>query len=288
MKLKSHLHAISFEVIGSFLIAVGIYNFAVLSKFPMSGFSGIAIALYRIFGFPIGLITIVLNTPVAIWCYRLLGRGFFLRSLRCIAIYSFMIDFVAPCLPVYQGERLLSAICAGIFGGLGYAMIFMQNSSTGGTDFIIMAVKAKHPHLSIGRISFLIDFAIVLGGGLLYRDMDGIIYGVMISFLYATVIDKVMYGINSGKLTLIVTTRSSAVVEVIEKSIGRGATILNGQGGYKNEEKSVVMCACNNKQMYVLEKAVEVADETAFIIILESNEVYGEGFKAITAGDKRE
>ena len=289
MKLRSQLSVMFYETIGSFLIAVGIYNFAVLSEFPMTGFSGIAIILYRLFDFPIGLTTIVLNIPVAILCYRVLGRGFFLRSLRCIVISSIMIDVVAPYLPMYQGDRLLSAICAGVLGGLGYALIFMQNSSTGGTDFIIMAVKAKKPHLSLGKISFILDVGIVLAGGLIFEDVDGIIYGMMISYLFAVVIDKVMYGINSGKMTLIVTTRGREVVEIIEKTIGRGSTILKGYGGHKNnEEKSVVMCACNNKQMYVLEKAVEATDEAAFIIILESNEVYGEGFKMIAGGEKRE
>lgn len=281
MKLKSQLTVIFYEAIGSFLIAVGIYNFAVLSEFPMTGFSGIAIILYRLFGFPIGMTTLVLNIPVAALCYRLLGKSFFLRSLRCIIISSIMIDVVAPYLPVYQGERLLSAICAGVIGGLGYALIYMQNSSTGGTDFIIMAIKTKKPHLSLGRISFLSDLGIVLAGGIIFDDMDGIIYGLMISYIFAVVIDKVMYGINSGKMTLIVTGRDKEVVEVIERTIGRGSTILKGYGGYKNEEKSVVMCACNNKQMYILEKAVEATDESAFIIILESNEVYGEGFKMI-------
>lgn len=288
MKLKAQLSVVLYEVAGSFLIAVGIYNFAVLSEFPMTGFSGIAIILYRLFDFPIGLTTVVLNIPVALLCYRLLGRGFFLRSLRCIVISSIMIDVVAPYLPVYQGDRLLSAICAGVIGGLGYALIFMQNSSTGGTDFIIMAIKAKKPHISLGRISFLSDVGIVLAGGIIFEDVDGIIYGLMISYIFAVVIDKVMYGINSGKMTLIVTNRTSEVVEVIERTIGRGTTILKGYGGYKNEERSVIMCACNNKQMYVLEKTVEAVDESAFIIILESNEVYGEGFKVITGASKKD
>ncbi|HAG56747.1 MAG TPA: hypothetical protein DCL14_01795, partial [Ruminococcaceae bacterium] len=73
---------------GCILIAVGIYNFAVQAEFPMTGFSGISIILYRLLNIPIGLSTILLNIPVAILCYRLLGRKFFVSSLRCMIISS--------------------------------------------------------------------------------------------------------------------------------------------------------------------------------------------------------
>ena len=102
---------VAVELIGSFLVAIGLYNFALFAEFPMTGFSGIAMILYRLFGLPIGITTIVLNIPVAIICYRLLGRGFFLRSVRCLIISSLMIDYIAPLLPVYSGDRLLAALC---------------------------------------------------------------------------------------------------------------------------------------------------------------------------------
>ena len=176
------LKQIFWEVVGSAFIAAGIYNFAVQAGFPMTGFSGISIILYQLFGVPIGFSTILLNIPVAILCYRLLGRHFFFSSLRCMLISSLMIDYVAPLLPVYSGDRLLAALCTGVFAGLGYAVIYMQNSSTGGSDFIIMAVKNLKPYWSVGKISFVTDVIIILLGGFLLRDVDGIIYGMIVSF----------------------------------------------------------------------------------------------------------
>lgn len=274
------------EFLGSFLIAIGIYNFALHAKFPMTGFSGVSIILYRLFDLPIGITTIVLNIPVAILCYRLLGRIFFLRSLRCMVISSVMIDYIAPLLPVYSGSRLLSAVCTGVIAGAGYSIIYMQNSSTGGTDFIIMSVKALKPHLSVGKIAFLSDVGIILAGGLIFRDVDGIIYGMIVNYLFALVVDKLMYGVNAGKLALVVTDHAHLITDTIEECCGRGSTILSGMGGYKKDEKSVVMCACNNKQMYYVQKAVKSADPDSFLIILESNEVHGEGFSPLQLGEK--
>ena len=219
------------EVLGSMLIALGLYNFALEAKFPMSGFSGLAMIIYRLFGLPIGVTTILLNIPVTILCFRVLGKSFFLRSLRCMVISSVCVDVIAPLLPVYQGDRMLSALCTGVLSGIGYALIYMRNSSTGGADFISMSLKAVKPHLSLGKIIFAMDFLVVLLGGVIFQDVDGMIYGLIINSLLSLVVDKTMYGINSGKLALIVTEQGKAVTEIIDERTGRGTTILHASGG---------------------------------------------------------
>lgn len=270
---------IFWECFGSFLIAIALYNFALNAKFPMTGFSGIAMIFYRLYDAPIGITTIILNIPVAFICYRLIGRGFLLRSLRCMVISSLMIDYLAPLLPLYNGNRMLAAIVTGTLGGIGYAVIYMRNSSTGGSDFLIMAAKAIRPHMKLGTIAFLSDIAIILVGGIVFKDMDGIIYGMIINFLFAVVVDKVMCGLNSGKVALIVTKRGEEVCDLIDECCGRGSTILDGRGGYKKDEKQVVMVACNAKQMYQVEKSVKKLEEEVFIIVMDANEIHGEGFR---------
>ncbi len=276
--LKKLLYDISIDVAGGLLIGLGIYNFAENAGFPLAGISGIALILYRLFGLPIGWGTILMNVPIAIFCFKTLGREFFVRSVRSLVISSLMLDYVVTLLPVYSGDRMLAAICTGIFSGLGYALIFMNNSSTGGMDFISVAIRSKNPYVSLGKIIFVEDCAIVLLGGVIFKDVDATIYGLIITYLLTVVMDKILYGIDSGKMTLIVTGHGQKVAERIDQYVGRGSTILKGRGSYTGGEKDVVMCACNNKQMYVIRKMVREVDPEAFTIIMESNEVLGEGF----------
>lgn len=266
------------EILGSILIAAGIHNFAVQAQFPMTGFSGISIILYRFFAIPIGLSTILLNIPVAFLCYKLLGRKFFLSSLRCMVLSSVFIDCIAPLFPVYRGSRLLAALCTGVLGGIGYALIYTQNSSTGGSDFIIMAVKALKPHISLGRIAFLSDVGIILIGGILFQDMDGVIYGMIVNYLFAVMVDKVMYGMNAGKVALIVTDHGKAICDAIAAACNRGTTLLAARGGYKGDPRQVVLCACSTKEMYQIRRTAKATDPNSFVIIMESNEIHGEGF----------
>ena len=238
------------DVAASIIIAVGIYNFAMSADFPVAGFSGIAIIMYHLLNIPVGVGTILLNIPVAVFCYKFLGRDFFLRSIKTTVISSVFIDYVAPLFPVYQGNRLLAALCMGVLCGIGYAMIFMRSSSTGGQDFISMSIKKVKPHISLGIITFVLDMMTIAAGSILvFRDVDGFIYGIIVTYLMAIVMDKIMYGIDEGKMTLIVTEKGDEMAQHIDEYSGRGSTILKGIGSYSKKEKAVVMCACNNKQM---------------------------------------
>lgn len=268
------------DLTAGLLIAVGVYNFALNANFPVEGFSGIAIILYHMFHLPVGVSLFILNIPAAIFSYKLLGRTFFLKSIKSTVITSIIMDYIAPLLPVYNGSRLLAAFCMGVLCGIGYAMIFMRGSSTGGQDFISVPIKKMMPHVTLGTINIVQDVAIILlGTVLVFHDIDGLIYGIVTTWLIAAVMDRIMYRTDEGKFTLIVTENGTKIAKQINRYSGRGSTILKGIGNHSKQRKDVIMCACNNRQMYTIKKMVREIDPEAFTIIMESNEVIGKGFK---------
>ena len=152
-KIKNITLDLAADIVGSFLIAIGIYNFATASEFPVTGITGIAQVLYIYFGLPIGTMTTIINIPIILACVKVLGVKFVVKSLKTLLISNFFMDVVAPLLPIYEGDLMLSSICMGLFAGLGYALIFMRDSSTGGVDFISLTLRALQPHISLGRIT---------------------------------------------------------------------------------------------------------------------------------------
>jgi len=278
-KIKTFVIDLLVDVVGSFLIAIGIYNFATASEFPVTGVSGIAQVLYLYFGLPIGTMTTLINIPIILICGKVLGLKFMLKSGKTLLISNFVMDVIAPLLPVYKGEMILSTICMGLVAGLGYALIYMRGTSTGGTDFITMAIRAKKPHLSLGRIIVIVDCSVLLICGLLMGgSIDKIIYGLISTYIVSVVVDKVMYGLDAGKVTLIVTDYGYEVAERIHELTERGATILKGEGSFSKNDKSVVMCACSFQQMHMVQKAVKEIDSGAFLVTMEASHVKGEGF----------
>ncbi len=263
------------------MLATGVYNFASAMQFPLSGVSGIALILYHLFGLPIGAMTFIINIPIIIFTYKILGKKVLLKSLKTIIISSVFTDVIAPLLPVFTGDRLLAALCCGVLSGASYAIIFMRDSSTGGVDLITLAIRKKKPHFSIGNIYLILDIAVIIPGVILVsKDVESLIYGIIIAWITSTVTDKLMYGISQGKVAMIVTDNGDEISHCITEVFDRGVTILPGKGGYTGTDRDVLMCACNKKQMFGIRKLIKQIDPKSFLVILESSEVVGEGFKS--------
>ncbi len=277
---------IAHELVGSLLAAIGVYNFSVAAKLPLVGFSGIGFLINYFTHIPLGWAIILLNIPVALLCFRVLGRSFYIRSMRCTLISSLLLDYVVPLFPVYQGDRLLAALSTSILCGLGYAFIYLRNECTGGVDFIIMSVKTWRPDFPLGKITFAFDVLVLLTESIVLQDVDGMIYGLLVSYLTSIVVDKTIFGFNSGKMALIVTEHGDDICRMIDKTCHRGSTILPGFGGYMKTGKQVVMSVCSSKQLVVMQRALNDVDPNAFTIVLEAHEIQGNGFQRLQFGDQ--
>ena len=136
--------------------------------------------------------------------------------------------------------------------------------------------------------TFAAALAVIVANGLVFHDVDSIIYGLIFNFVCSAVINKMMFGFSSSMLAMIVTDDGEAACKEIDRVADRGATILQGRGGYGGAPKDVVLCACSNKQLYEIEHAIQKMDPASFIIMLQSNEVHGEGFRQLELGKSEE
>ena len=162
---------ILFDIVGCVLYGAGIYNFAYASDFAPGGVSGLAILVNTLTkpvisgGVPIGLAMLLINIPIILICFRFLGPAYFARSVKTILFSSLIVDTLMPKLWIYQGNPMLAAIFGGILAGAGLSCIYMRDSSTGGSDFIILSIQKTHPQLSLGAVSLAVDGVVILLGG---------------------------------------------------------------------------------------------------------------------------
>ena len=112
--------------------------------------------------------------------------------------------------------------------------------------------------------------------------------GLLLMTNNGDIINRMMFGFNSCMLAMIVTEDGPAVCAAIDEAVDRGSTILKAYGGYKQERRDVVLCACSSKQLYEIEKLVKRMDPASFTIMLQANEVQGEGFRRLVLGKGEE
>jgi uncharacterized membrane-anchored protein YitT (DUF2179 family) len=280
-RAKDFFWDVMYDCAGSILFATGFYSFANNAGFAPGGVTGIAM-LIRHFAplLPLGTLTLSLNVPILLCCLPLLGRRYLFKSLRTMLISTFFMDVVFTRLPVYTGSPLLAAIFTGICSGAGLGLIYMRGSTTGGSDFIIAAVKKKHPHLSFGQITLVLDGCVILAGWPVFGSIDAVLYGLIAVFAATIVMDKIIYGAGSGKLAIVVTDHGKEAAQAISDAVERGATIAPAVGSYTGQNKQLLYCACSNNEVFRVRQAVYSVDPGAIIMICEANEVFGEGFKA--------
>lgn len=278
---KTILVDVLYDIVGGLLYGIGMVTFASAANFAPGGVSGVAILLNYLTKIPIGFATVLVNIPIVLLTFKTLGKAFFARSVKTIIISWLVTDYLVPIIPIYTGEPILAAIFGGILAGAGLALIYLRESSTGGSDFVIMAIRKKNPHLSLGNISLAVDSIIILLGAVVYKNINAMLYGFIMTILYSLIIDKIMYGFDSRKLVTIITEKGQSLADRIGDEVERGVTIADGHGAYTGNDKQILLCTCSNSQVFKIKKIAHEVDPVAFLIVSSVDTAYGEGFKAI-------
>ncbi len=267
------------DFLGSFLFAISIHMFTAPNQIAPGGVSGICIIINYLTGFPIGLASFLINIPLLILGFKFIGKKFTVRTLKSVVILSVMLDFMEPILPTYQGNMILASLFGGIMMGIGLAVIFMRDSTTGGTDILSRLIQQKLPHVQMGKILLSIDFVVLILSAITFKNLEAMLYGIIAIYANAKMVDAILYGWDTGKLLFIISPNNAQIAEQILKQLDRGATFLDGTGAFSGEKKDVLLCAVRKNQFYRVKSIVYSIDPDAFLIVTETGEVIGEGFK---------
>ena len=272
---------ILFFVVGSSIFALGINMFSVPSNIACGGVTGIATMVNHFFPrIPIDIMMLALNIPLFILAFIFLGRKLFIKSFIATVILSVVTDIFARIIPAGTNDRLLAAIFYGVCSGVGLAIIFMRNATSGGSDIVVKLINKKYPHLSMGRMLLLVDSIVVLASGIAYKNIESALYSAIVVFVSGEVIDLILYGTGHGRVMMIVTSMPQEVSKAIMTSLHRGVTIIPAKGAYTDSDKGMLVCAARAAEVSRINKIVRSVDEHAFTIISEAGEVLGEGFKS--------
>jgi len=263
--------------VGCLLSAVAINSFLVPHHLLSGGVSGIAIILYYLFKFPIGVQILVMNVPLFYAAYRLLGKEYTLKTLYGTALFSFFVDatgYLANFTVV--DDPILSAITGGIVAGIGSGLIFKANGSGGGLDIVSSIIK-KYYSMNVGAASFSINCMIMLIAAVLFGIKLAILTLISM-FISANITDNVVEGINRKKTVYIVSYKTDEILKSILKEVGRGATILRGEGAFTRQDKQVIFVVVTLTQIGQIKLLVQESDPNAFMIVQDAVEVMGRGF----------
>lgn len=275
-EVKVFLLEVAGILAGSAVLAVGMNMFMVPNMLAPGGISGLGVVFYYLFRIPVGVTIILLNIPLFIAGYLILGMRFVIHSLIGTLLFSLAVDLSAPYLPPATGDLLLAAVYGGLIMGVGVGFVFRFRGSTGGTALLSM-ILAKKKGISPGQALLWGDL-VVLTLAILVFGSEAAMYAALSLFVSSKVVDAILEGLGLAKSAIIITCCGEEINKRLLYELGRGVTRIEGQGGYTGEGREVLLCVITRPQTARLKAIIHEADPAAFVIIGNATEVHGEGF----------
>ena len=268
-------------LLGSLIMAAGTSLFLLPNQLSSGGVAGIATITYYLFNIPMGTVILAINIPLFALAVYKLGKMFFIKSMLGTISFSIFIDILDQVQPL-TNDRFLACIYGGIIIGFGTAIILKANSSTGGSDLVSYIAKAYKPNLRTSNIIIVIDIVIVSLNVIFFKEIEIGLYSAIAIYLMGKIIDVIFEGIYFTKLIFIISNKNEKIAKEIGDNIKRGSTGLIGKGMHTQKEKLVLMCAASRGDVARIKNIARKIDPQSFIIITNSREVVGLGFKNIS------
>ena len=277
-KFKQILKEMIETILGALIMAAGVSLFLLPNQLSSGGIAGVATIFYYLLNIPMGTVIIAINIPLFLFSMYKVGKMFFLKSTLGTVAMSVFIDLLDKIEPL-TNDRFLACIYGGILLGLGTTLLLKAESSTGGSDLISYIAKKYKPTVRSGNIIVIIDIIIIALNVIFFKEIEIGLYSAIAIYIMGKIIDIFFEGINFTKLMIIVSNKSEKIAKQIEQKVARGSTGLYGKGMYTNENKLILMCAAYRKDVARIKIIAKEIDPKSFIVITNSREVVGQGFK---------
>ena len=269
-------------VLGCVIYAVGFQFFCYPNAITTGGVVGMAMIINQLTKLPVGVMTIAMNVPLFLIAWRHFGLDFLIGSLVGMGLSSLMVDFCATFGIVATDDPMLAALIGGVIKGIGMGMVYYVGATTGGIDIVIKLLKKRYSYINFGTLMLMMDAVIITAYALILGRYESAMYSLVAMYATTKMIDLALYGIDNACLCYIISDQSEKVMqEIVNGTLHRGVTILEGEGAYSGKKKHVILCVIKRNQIPELRRTIRDLDESAFVIVTDAKNVFGRGFENI-------
>ncbi|OIO99410.1 MAG: hypothetical protein AUJ98_11335 [Bacteroidetes bacterium CG2_30_33_31] len=273
----------SLIIIGTLIMATAYVLFVSPYRFAPGGVYGIAIVLHHTMGLPIGVMGLIMDIPLTIIGFIILGPRFGAKTIVgfvMLSVWISVLEYFHGYEPFVAGQPLLSSLYGGVLIGLGLGLVFKAKATSGGSDIIAM-ILAKYTKLPLGQLMIYVDSAIVLISWIAFKDPIIPLISWVIIFIVGKVVDVILEGINYDKTLFIISDKFEEIENKITHDLNRGGTSFQGKGLFNNSNKTIIFTVVNRRELSILQDFIHEIDPMAFLTVINANEVLGRGFKSL-------
>ena len=270
-------------VLGCVFYAIGFQFFLYPNNITSGGVVGTAMIVNQLTGFPVGVMTILLNMPLFIIAWRHFGLTFLIGSIAGMSLSSVLVDVFAGFGIMATDDPMLAAVIGGVIKGAGLGIIYYVGATTGGIDIVVKILRRRLASVNFGTIMLLLDTVIIAAYAMVLGRYESAMYSLICMYVTTKVLDLVLYGIDNACLCYIISDNTDEITrEIVSGPLHRGVTLLDGKGAYSGVRRDVLMCVIKRQQIGQLKRLVKARDDRAFFIVTNAKNVFGNGFENIS------
>ena len=278
--LSGQVKRLMLIVLASIVMATNIKSFVDAGGLFPGGFNGLTLLIQRSaqqfagITLPFTAINLLLNAVPAFISFRFIGKRFTLYSCLMIALTSVFTDLI-PSMPLTD-DILLVCIFGGIINGLSISLCLLGRATSGGTDFISVAISER---LGVDAWNYIFagNCLMLMVAGLLF-GWDKALYSIIFQFASTQVVN--MLDPRFKRTTLfIVSNHAQEIYQQIKDTTHHSATLFHGVGLYNDEERDMLYSVIASDQVKRITRDVREIDPHAFINILKSDQVAGNFYR---------
>lgn len=271
-------------LLGAAVYAFGVLYFIIPNQLMEGGVTGITLLLNYAFNIPVFLTTLLINLPLFLLGWKVLGSRQIVYTGVGIGALSFFLwifewliaeGWITPFST--EHDFILAALYAGVTVGAGLGIVFRFGGTTGGVD-IVARILGRKFGWSMGQIILVFDI-LIIGTSILYIPKEKILYTLVTVFIASRVIDFIQEGAYAAKAFTIISDDAPKIAEQITAELERGVTLIPAIGAYSKQAKHMVYCIVSRQEIRRLSLLIKSIDPHAFVIISDVRDVQGEGFR---------
>ncbi|MBF0715982.1 YitT family protein [Gemelliphila palaticanis] len=263
-------------MLGSVIFAAGLEFFLIPNHILDGGVVGVSMLVQYYIKLPLGLFILIFNIPFLYLGYKQIGKDFTIASIFGIVALSIMTTVFHPYPPLVT-DQFLACVFGGIILGIGVGLVIRYGGTLDGSEMFSIFATKNLP-ISVGEMVLAINIFIFLISGLVF-SWQSALYSMISYFIASKVMDIVIEGLNDSKSVMIISKEYREISNQIQSQLGRGVTLLHGEGGYSGDDTKVIFCVITRIEESTLKNIVVTTDKNAFLSIGNIAEVSGANFK---------
>ena len=268
MKLSNSIKELAIITVGNVIVAAAVFFFMLPSHVSVGSGAALAMVLSNFIPLSVSTITLIMNVGLLIIGFLLIGPEFGAKTVYCSILMPVVMGVFEKIFPNFQSitqDPLLDVICYILVVGVGLAILFPRNASSGGLD-IVAKIMNKYLKMDLGKAMSTSGIVVALSSALCY-DSKTVVLSLLGTYFGGMIVDHFIFGINIKRRVCVISDHLDPIVDYVLHDLHSGATLNEIIGAYDKTPRTEMITIVDKNEYKQLMDYVRKVDPKAFVTV---------------------